>query len=285
MRAAKILVFCALVAGVASGLVVAGSALTRVFSGGDVSTVGAPDVFPDVDASGERVSAVTTSPTSSPTTSPAPNGTAQGAVDPQQPSSASGSLAPPVSPERRAALAPEVARDVVARLNDERTSGGLTPLTPDATLDRLAADWAETMASQGYAHSPKERLTEIVALVGAGAVGENIHAPEPQCGAPAGCVAPHLQPTSGVLHVDWMRSSRHRDAMLEARWDRVGAGVFCDASGRMWAVLLFASPPGVRVNPPTSTPYREPSVAGNGGVTCQGASRDHSDTWMHPAPS
>jgi uncharacterized protein YkwD len=272
MRAAKMLALCALVVGAASGLVLAGSALTRVVAGGDVSTTGAADTVPR--SSEPPVEPVTAAPT------------LPGSGDPEQPSSAPGSLAPPVTPTvTPVAAAAAVARDVVGRLNDERTLGGLTSLTPDPTLERLAAEWAETMASRGYVHSPQERLSEIITLVDAGAVGENIHAPEPQCGNASGCAAPTLQPTSGVLHVDWMRSSRHRDAMLDTRWDRVGAGVFCDKTGRMWAVVLFASPAGVRVNPPSSTPYREPAVPGNGGATCQGAERDHSDAWVHPSAS
>jgi uncharacterized protein YkwD len=280
----KTLSLCVLVGGVVVGLGLAGSATMRAFAG-DVSSadVVVAESRPDDGVIASESPLITSSASGVPVSTPTSTGS----------STASGSLAPPTagsapptaSPGRPEEAPLLVASDVMLRLNGERESAGLSTLIVDAELSRRAAEWAETMAVRGYTHSPKERLAEIIVLIDAGAVGENIHAPEPQCGALVGCAVADLQPTSGVLHVDWMRSARHRDALLEPRWDRAGAGVFCDERGRMWAVVLFASPTGVRVDPPAATAYREPAIADNSGVTCQGVSRAHSDSWTHPTPS
>lgn len=178
-------------------------------------------------------------------------------------------------------FAPAVAADVVARLNTERLAAGLSALRVDETLAAEAAAWAEQMTRNGYVHSTHDRLVMLSNEFGGGGMAENLHAPEVQCAAALSCDLDDARPTSGVLHVDWMRSSSHRSTMLDPAWDRVGVGVYCDAAGRMWATALFVAPAGVAVSGDDVVPYREPSVSGNDGVTCTGSTRAHNPRWQH----
>ncbi len=266
----RTLTLALVVTGLAAGVGLAGTVLWQTVSGGDVS--------PAPLASPPRLAPETSDSATPQPTLPPPSETTP--VE----SSTSGSLAPidPSTTPSRSIVTVE--QDVLARLNAERESDNLPLLVVDDELNRYAAAWAEQMATTGYAHSPSNRLAEIITQTSSGAVGENIHAPEPQCAVPQ-CLTPSRVPTSGVLHVDWMRSSVHRDTMLEPRWDRVGAGVFCDTTGRMWAVMLFASPSGVQVKPPAVTASRVPHVSGNDGVTCKGSYRGPDPEWVHPQPS
>jgi uncharacterized protein YkwD len=266
----RMLTLALVVTGMAAGMGLAGTALWQTVSGGGVSS--APVASPPQPAQ-ETSDTAPPQPTSPPASETTP-----------AESSTSGSLAPTASSVAPTRPVATVEQDVLARLNSERESDNLPLLVVDAELNRHAAVWAKQMAETGYAHSPSSRLSEIITQTGSGAIGENIHAPEPQCAA-VQCVVPSHVPTSGVLHVDWMGSSVHRNTMLERRWDRVGAGIFCDANGRMWAVMLFASPSGVPVRPPASTAPRTPHVAGNDGVTCKGTYRGPDPGWVHPQPS
>jgi uncharacterized protein YkwD len=258
------------VAGMAAGIGLTGTALWQAVSGGGVASEPVASPPQPTQATGDTAPPQPTLQPASETTS----------VE----SSASGSLAPTTSSAVPARPIVTAEQDVLERLNAERESDNLPLLVVDAELNRYAAAWAEQMAQTGYAHSPSSRLSDIITQTGSGAIGENIHAPEPQC-AYAQCVAPSRVPTSGVLHVDWLNSSVHRNTMLERRWDRVGAGIFCDAKGRMWAVMLFASPSGVPVKPPAATAPRTPHVPGNDGVTCKGSYRGPDPEWVHPEPS
>lgn len=180
-----------------------------------------------------------------------------------------------------AGAAPAAARDVVERANGERLAAGLAPLTVDPLLQAEAELWSERMTREGYVHSSQERLAAISAASGGGIVAENLHAPEIQCRAAISCEVPEAHPTSGVLHIDWMRSAPHRSTLLDPSWDRVGVGVYCDAAGRMWAVTLFAAPPGRPVDAGDRVEFREPAVAGNDGMTCGGFRRPHNPAWSH----
>ncbi len=178
-------------------------------------------------------------------------------------------------------FAPTVADDVITRLNAERAAAGLPELVVDPYLVEEASLWSEQMTRNGYTHSSQERLVELSGRIGAGGMAENLHAPEVQCAAAISCEVPEAHPTSGVLHVDWMRSSSHRSTLLDPAWGRVGVGVYCDADGRMWATALFAAPAGVGVSGTDVVPYREPTVAGNDGMTCGGFTRQHNPEWRH----
>lgn len=219
----------------------------------------------------------TRAPAPSDTSAPGAPVTATVPGNPALPSS-SGSLAPGGF---EPGFDPAVAEDVVTRLNAERLSAGLAPLRFDAALAAEAAAWSEQMTRNGYVHSTQDRLLALSTSLGVGGMAENLHAPEVQCAAAISCDVPEAHPTSGVLHVDWMRSGAHRSTMLSPAWDRVGVGVYCDSAGRMWATALFAAPVGVPVRGDATVPAREPVVPGNDGITCGGFERAHNARWNH----
>ena len=220
-----------------------------------------------------------TTPVTVPSDSPAPGASVSATVP--------GNPTPPPSSESPApggfepGVDPAVAEDVVTRLNAERLSAGLAPLRFDAALAAEAAAWSEQMTRNGYVHSTQDRLLALSTSLGVGGMAENLHAPEVQCAAAISCDVPEAHPTSGVLHVDWMRSGAHRSTMLSPAWDRVGVGVYCDSAGRMWATALFAAPVGVPVSGDAVVPAREPAVPGNDGITCGGFERAHNARWKH----
>lgn len=157
-------------------------------------------------------------------------------------------------------------------------------MSTDAELDAFASDWAEQMAAAGYKHSSQDRLAEILDAASLASVAENIHAPEPQCPLGAACTEAAFQPTTGVLHVDWMRSPSHRATVLQPAWSRAGVGIACDASGRMWAVVLFGSEPGTTRDASFSPELPELEFPGNDGVLCDGGSRENNPSWRHAPP-
>jgi uncharacterized protein YkwD len=108
-----------------------------------------------------------------------------------------------------------------------RASVGLPPLSPDASLNRVAGDHAAHMAAAGrLAHDvgdgdPVERLR--VAGVDAHEVGEN---------------AAHGA-TLALAHRATWGSPSHRANLLAARFTKVGVGVARDADGGYWIVETF----------------------------------------------
>lgn len=174
----------------------------------------------------------------------------------------------------------QIADDVESRLNAERVAKGLGELIRDDNLVLAASQWAETMSREGYKHSSLERLTEIRVSNGFGSVAENIHNPKNQCPSQP-CLFEEYYPSSGTLHVDWMRSSEHRNAMLEPGFSRVGVGIYCSNSGELWAVTLFASSNENRIQELTQTAYTEPVLGGSDGYTCAGRYRDIQPMWVN----
>jgi hypothetical protein len=116
-----------------------------------------------------------------------------------------------------------IARDVFARINDERVARGVAPLAWDDSLAAGATAWSKEMASGGYRHG----------WVGAG-IGENIHHPLGTCDDDV-C----SYPTSGVLHHDWMQSQGNRDNIVEPGYVLGGVGIDCGPDGTLWATVRF----------------------------------------------
>lgn len=236
---------------------------------------------------GTQATDATTAPSSPPASLPGglPGASTDGSSVPAPPASITVTVpsgpATPQGPAFTAGPVSSVASDVIRRANDERAAAGLSRLELDPVLQAEAEGWAERMTREGYVHSSQERLADISRASSGGPVAENLHAPEVQCAAAMRCDLPEAHPTSGVLHVDWMRSSAHRSTLLDPAWDRVGVGVYCDASGRMWAVALFSAPAGTVVDGDDVVPYREPKASGNDGVTCDGSVRGESPEWKH----
>lgn len=173
-----------------------------------------------------------------------------------------------------------IASDVEKRINDERLAAGLEEVTRDENLVLAAAQWAEHMASEGYEHSPVERLEGIRTNSNYGALAENIHNPENQCPSQP-CLFEEYYPSSGTLHVDWMRSTKHRNAILEPGFTKVGVGVYCSTNGDLWAVTLFASIYETRIPQLTQTVYKEPYIGTSDGYTCTNKYRDHNPLWTN----
>lgn len=173
-----------------------------------------------------------------------------------------------------------IASDVQKRINDERLAAGLGEVIWDESLSLAAAQWAEHMFREGYEHSPVERLESIRTSSGYGALAENIHNPANQCPSQP-CLFEEYYPSSGTLHVDWMRSTKHRNAVLEAGFSKVGVGVYCSANGDLWAVTLFASVYETRIPSLTETVYKEPFIGTSDGYTCTNKYRDHNPLWVN----
>jgi len=173
--------------------------------------------------------------------------------------------------------------DLLLLSNQTRAAYQMGPLESDPLLAAEAAIWARQMAETArYEHSDVARLSSIMSSGGFGAIGENIHAPERQCIAAPSCSHVMAQPTSGTLHVDWMRSPSHRINLLDGRWDRAGFGAFCAADGRVWAVALFASSTPT-LNEPIAPPTAVPELAlDDAGFTCPGVQRPSNPSWRHP---
>lgn len=223
-----------------------------------------------------------------------PDQTAELVVEEVPSSGASGSIAAPATVPPTAGsqddkpglwFAPRSAsEDLLVRMNAERAVAGSGKLILDPSLDAFAAEWVEKMAAGGYKHSSRERLEEILATASLASVAENIHAPEPQCPFGTTCSEPAFQPTTGVLHVDWMHSPSHRATVLQPAWSRVGVGIACDADGRMWAVVLFGSAPGTVRDAGFAPSLPELEFPGNDGVLCDGGFRETNPSWRHTAP-
>lgn len=173
-----------------------------------------------------------------------------------------------------------IALDVEKRANDERLSAGLGELIWDENLRTAAAQWAERMASEGYEHSPMDRLDGLRTGNGFGALAENIHNPTNQCPSQP-CLFEDYYPSSGTLHVDWMRSTDHRNAILEPGFSRIGVGVYCSANGDLWAVTLFASDYQTRIPLLTQTTYKEPVMGTSDGYTCANRYKEHNPLWVN----
>lgn len=115
---------------------------------------------------------------------------------------------------------------VHAFLNQRRAEHGLPALPRVDCVDALASDWAEHQARTGsMAHRPGLGDAHT-AFCGPAwrTVGENVgHAS-----------------TAARLNELWWASSSHRSNMLGG-FDRVGIGVWRDATGHLWAAVNFAA--------------------------------------------
>ena len=110
-------------------------------------------------------------------------------------------------------------------INQARAAAGLAPLNRSASLDQVAANWANQLAASGQlAHNPG-----YSAQIPGGwtNVGENVA---------------QGQPTGAAMHDAWMASSGHRANILGAFTD-VGIA-FIAVGGTTWGVEVFAAYPG-----------------------------------------
>jgi uncharacterized protein YkwD len=158
------------------------------------------------------------------------------------------------SPKCTASPADVVARDLLDRLNAERSARGLPTLSWDGGLADYAKGWSTEMARTGWRHS------NIRDLLGDGRfsyVGENIAwARGDGVGA-------------GKLHTMWMQSPSHRDNMLSPTFNVVGIGIFCGSDGKIWATQDFgrlsSAGPGSQAPIANAAPFVR---SDGGGPTC-----------------
>lgn len=142
-----------------------------------------------------------------------------------------------------------LARDIAARVNDERLERGLRPLEWHDGLAALARDWSERMIDTGYRHSPDSfRVHPEFA-----GIGENI-----------------LMGHSDTMHahVGWVESDGHRQNLLTPEYTAIGIGVVCRNDGVIWATQLFGWPHGVASSEERSVPPVEPILRRDRGLRC-----------------
>lgn len=142
----------------------------------------------------------------------------------------------------------DIARDIFARVNDERTARRLPALAWDDGLADRSRRWSETMIAERYEHSAEE-FRAHPAFAG---TGENIF----------------MGPLDAAeAHVGWMLSDGHRANVLHPSFTAMGVGVVCRNDGRMWATQIFGVPhdsPMVE----TTDPPAEPITRRDDGPAC-----------------
>ena len=133
--------------------------------------------------------------------------------------------------------------DLVAAINNERTSRGLGPLALDPLLSEAARAHCREMCDLNYfAHSsptpgdktPVDRYLDALHAFGErrpseALVGENIF---------------YASVTNAVYNADYahqrlMASPDHRENILEPRFTKVGVGLYRDPQGRFWVTEMF----------------------------------------------
>ncbi len=121
-------------------------------------------------------------------------------------------------------------RTVATYMARLRASQGLQPLTPDAALERAAAQQAQYMARAGkMAHTAGWGKSFSRRMASAGvrtAAAENIA---------------YGQRNHAEVMQSWMNSAGHRRNMLNPAYSRYGLASVSDARGRRyWAMVLAA---------------------------------------------
>ena len=112
--------------------------------------------------------------------------------------------------------------DLTGRLNAERTSRGITALTPRADLVDGAQRWGETMASQAVLKHNPDLTTQVPRW---STVGENVG----------------YAPDAATVHAAFMGSEGHRANILDTDYTEVGVGAVV-VDGRLWVAEVFRRP-------------------------------------------
>jgi uncharacterized protein YkwD len=122
---------------------------------------------------------------------------------------------------------------IVAKINDERGSQGLPPLSVSPELARLARQYSRDMAERRYfAHVDPEgkrvgaRVEESCGIVWSD-VGENI-------ARNRGFADP-----AEVAVREWMKSRGHRENILSAKYRETGVGVWTAPDGTVYCTQIF----------------------------------------------
>ncbi|HEY8591112.1 MAG TPA: CAP domain-containing protein [Naasia sp.] len=133
--------------------------------------------------------------------------------------------------------------DIAALVNQERWAAGLLGLERSASLDAVAAAWAQQMAADNEMHHNPDTSEQIPS--GWRAWGENVA---------------KGYATGSAMHTAWMNSPGHRANVLG---DFTDIGVaFLVAGGTTWGVQVFAKYPGhAGIPAPAAAPAPPPPPA------------------------
>lgn len=200
------------------------------------SAPSAPTQAPNDSATDCPAATATAAPTAVPTAAP----TAAPTASPTAKPTATPTAKPTAAPTAEATQAPSMDEDyttdsftvqeqkAVSLLNADRKSNGLSALTVDPELSRIARLKSEDMRDQGYfAHTSPTYGSASAMLTSFGysfsAVGENI--------------AHHA--TVEKSQAAFMSSDGHRKNILGASWTKVGVGVCLDRNGFVYVTQLF----------------------------------------------
>ncbi len=134
-------------------------------------------------------------------------------------------------------------RALITAINAERTTRGLEPLTSDPILTEAARSHSREMGDLGYFDhfsptpalaTPQDRYQKTLRdwdedQPASAMVGENIF---------------YCNVTNDVYNVDYahrrlMASPGHRANILDARFTKVGVGLYRDSMGRFWVTEMF----------------------------------------------
>ena len=120
-------------------------------------------------------------------------------------------------------------RKVAERVNEERNSAGLSSLTLDSELSRVAQKKAEDMRDNGYfSHtsptygSPFDMMKQFG--ISYSTAGENI--------------AKGQRTPESVMNA-WMNSQGHRANILNSSYEKIGVGYCTDENGTTYWVQMF----------------------------------------------
>ncbi len=179
-----------------------------------------------------------------------------GPVSPSVPAAvpASGAVPAPAPVPAITSAASAISADIALRHGLERSARGVGPLALDPGLSDAARTWSEGMAASGFAHSGFATIAGSPAE-SFGGLAENIF------------WASGSRATSGVAHLSWMRSTIHRQNILNPGWDTIGVGTHCRADGTMFVTVLFgrsanATAPALSETVPDASPVVVTDSAG-----------------------
>ncbi|WIV67884.1 CAP domain-containing protein [Natrialbaceae archaeon AArc-T1-2] len=137
-------------------------------------------------------------------------------------------------------------------VNDRRAERGLDPIEWDGTIASVSRAHSADMHERAYfehtnpdGEDPMDRFTDVAGYCRA--YGENIamtHLERP-IAQPDGGTTRHETPeqlAAGLVD-QWMNSPPHREAILEASWDRGGVGIYLTEDGQVFATHNFCETP------------------------------------------
>ena len=151
-------------------------------------------------------------------------------------------LKPALSVDSRAQVVSDE-QDLIAAINTERQEQGLQPLTIDPLLTETARAHSREMADLNYfdhrspvsdEKTPLSRYIKSLHEWGerkpdTALVGENLFY----------CSATTETYNMAYAHESLMHSPGHRANILEARYTKVGVGLYRDSQGRFWVTEMF----------------------------------------------